>query len=59
MIGRISGYEVDSKTGFWDISVEMSEKMGNLNKVFIVKNLKKAEVARIQDTLQATIKREK
>ncbi len=59
MIGRISGYEVDSKTGFWDISVEMSEKMGNLSKVFIVKNLKKAEVARIQDTLQATIKREK
>lgn len=59
MIGKISGYEVDSKTGFWDISVELSEKMGNLNKVFIVKNLKKAEVARIQDTLQATIKREK
>ncbi len=59
MIGKVSGYEVDSKTGFWDISVEMSEKMGNLNKVFIVKNLKKAEVARIQDTLQATINREK
>lgn len=59
MIGKISGYEVDSKTGFWDISVELSEKMGNLNKVFIVKNLKKAEVERIQDTLQATIKREK
>lgn len=59
MLGKISGYEVDSKTGFWDISVELSEKMGNLSKVFIVKNLKKAEVARIQDTLQSTIKREK
>ena len=59
MIGRISGYEVDSKTGFWDIAVELSEKMGNLSKVYVVKNLKKAEVSRIQDTLQATIKREK
>lgn len=59
MVGRISGYEVDSKTGFWDISVELSEKMGNLNKIYVVKNLKKADVQRIQDTLQATIKKEK
>lgn len=59
MIGRISGYEVDSKTGFWDISVELSEKMGNLNKIYVVKNLKKADVKKIQDTLQATIKKEK
>ncbi|WP_027375845.1 rod shape-determining protein MreC [Kaistella palustris] len=59
MIGKIAGYEVDSKTGFWDISVELSEKMGNLRKVYVVKNLKKAEVQKIQDTLQATIKREK
>ena len=59
MIGKIAGYEVDSKTGFWDISVELSEKMGNLSKVYVVKNLKKAEVRKIEDTLQATIKREK
>lgn len=59
MIGKVAGYEVDSKTGFWDISVELSEKMGNLNKIYVVKNLKKAEVQKIQDTLQATIKREK
>lgn len=58
MIGRVSGYEVDSKTGFWDISVELSEKMGTLSKIYVVKNLKKAEVERIQDTLQTTIKRE-
>ena len=55
MIGKVSGYEVDSKTGFWDISVELSEKMGTLNKIYVVKNLKKAEVHKIQDTLQATI----
>ncbi|QDP85267.1 rod shape-determining protein MreC [Chryseobacterium sp. SNU WT5] len=59
MIGRVAGYEVDLKTGFWDIAVELSEKMGNLSKIYVVKNLKKAEVAKISDTLQTTIKREK
>ena len=59
MIGQVAGYEVDSKTGFWDISVELSEKMGNLSKIYVVKNLKKAEVSKIEDTLTATIKREK
>ena len=59
MIGKVAGYEVDSKTGFWDISVELSEKMGNLSKIYVVKNLKKAEVQKIQDTLHATINREK
>ncbi|KFF09060.1 rod shape-determining protein MreC [Chryseobacterium luteum] len=58
MIGTIAGYSVDNKTGFWDISVELSEKMGALSKVFVVKNLKKAEVQRIQDTLQTVIKKE-
>ena len=58
MIGTVAGYEVDSKTGFWDISVELSEKMGTLNKIYVVKNLKKTEVQKIQDTLQATINRE-
>ncbi len=59
MIGKVAGYEVDSKTGFWDIAVELSEKMGNLTKIYVVKNLKKAEVRKISDTLDATIKREK
>lgn len=58
MVGTIAGYQVDSKTGFWDISVELSEKMGTLSKVYIIKNMKKAEVSKIQDTLQATIDRE-
>ena len=57
-IGTVAGYEVDSKTGFWDISVELGEKMGTISKVYVVKNLKKAEVQKIQDTLQATIDRE-
>jgi rod shape-determining protein MreC len=33
MIGKVAGYEVDSKTGYWDISVELNQKMGNLQKV--------------------------
>lgn len=57
-IGTVAGYQVDRKTGYWDIAVELSEKMGTLSKIYVVKNLKKAEVQRIQDTLQATIDRE-
>lgn len=58
MIGTIAGYEVDTKTGFWDISVELSEKMGKLSKIYVVKNLKKAEVQKIQDTLTVQLKRD-
>lgn len=56
MIGRVAGYEVDTKTGFWDIKVELSQKMGQLSKVYVVRNLKKLEVKQIEDTLQAAIK---
>lgn len=58
MIGTVAGYNVDSKTGFWDISVELSEKMGAISKVYVIKNLKKAEVQKIQDTLQSAIKKD-
>ena len=58
IIGTVAGYEVDSKTGYWDISVELSEKMGHLSKVFVVKNLKKAEIQKIQDTLSAQLKKD-
>lgn len=57
MVGKIAGYQVDNKTGFWDISVELSERMGKLNKVFVVKNLKKMEVQKITDTLNAVIQK--
>lgn len=52
VIGRVAGYEVDSKTGYWDISVELNQKMGQLQKVFVVKNLKKEEIERIQEVLE-------
>lgn len=58
MVGTVAGYEVDSKTGFWDISVELNEKMGQLSKIYVVKNLRKAEVQKIQDTLQKTMEQD-
>ncbi|MHA6696800.1 rod shape-determining protein MreC [Chryseobacterium sp. A301] len=58
MIGTVAGYQVDRKTGFWDIAVELSETMGNLNKIYIVENLKKVEVAKIQDTLKVQMSRD-
>ncbi|WP_417428115.1 rod shape-determining protein MreC [Halpernia sp.] len=57
MVGKIAGFEVDNKTGFWDISVELSEKIGKLNKIFVVKNLKKMEMQKISDTLNAVMKK--
>lgn len=58
MIGKVAGFQVDSQTGFWDISVELSETMGNLSKIYVVKNLKKAEVQKIQDTLNAAMEKD-
>lgn len=57
MVGRVAGYEVDSKTGFWDIAVELSEKMGRLNIIYVVKNLHKAELQKIQDTLSSALEK--
>lgn len=59
MIGKVAGFKIDPKTSAWNIAVELNEKMETLNKVYIIKNLKKAEIQRISDTLQATIDREK
>lgn len=58
IVGKVSGFQVDSKTGFWDISVELNEKLGQLNKVYVVKNLKKAQIEKIQDTLQSVINKD-
>ena len=56
MVGRVAGYEVDTKTGFWDISVELSQKMGQIERVFVVKNLRKVELNQVQEILETTIK---
>ena len=56
MIGRVAGYDVDSNTGHWDISVELSQNMGQVQKVFVVKNLKKTELEEIKEILDAAVK---
>ncbi|MFC4165136.1 rod shape-determining protein MreC [Epilithonimonas zeae] len=58
LVGTVAGYQVDSKTGFWDVSVELSEKIGKLSTVYVVRNLKKSEVQKIDDTLKAQIKKD-
>lgn len=58
MIGKVAGFKIDQKTGNWDIAVELSEKMETLSKVYIIKNLKKAEVKKISDSLQSIIDKE-
>lgn len=50
-VGRISGYSIDPTTGFWDISVELAQNMSNLNKVYVVKNLKKSGLKKLTDSL--------
>lgn len=52
MIGRVAGYEIDPKTSFWDVAVELSEDMGNVQKAYVVSNLRKVEIKQIQDTLK-------
>ena len=58
VVGKVAGFEVDSKTGYWDVAVELNEKVGPMKKIFVVKNLKKKEIQKIQDTLQAQIKKD-
>lgn len=58
IIGTISGFQIDTKTGFWDISVELGQKMGNIKKAYVIQNLKKQELQQIQDSLKATIKKD-
>lgn len=58
-IGIIAGYQIDKETGFWDISVELTQKMGNIQKVFVVKNLQKKQIEQVQDSLNTIIKNDK
>lgn len=58
MIGKVAGYEVDTSTGDWKVSVELSQKMGQAQKVFVVNNMKKVEIKEIEEILEDTIKEE-
>jgi len=56
MIGKIIDYDIDPKTGFWDISVELNEKMGTIQRVFVVKNLRRKEIKQIQKVFNNSLK---
>ncbi|MDL1913750.1 MAG: rod shape-determining protein MreC [Bergeyella sp.] len=58
IIGTVAGYEVNDKTGFLDISVELKEKMGKLSKVYIVTRVNNEELERIQGLLKIEQKKD-
>lgn len=53
-VGRISNITIDSETGNWDISAELFQKMGNIQKVYVIKSLDKVEIIKLQkDSINA------
>jgi len=56
MIGKIADFRIDPETGFWDVSVELNEKMGTIQKVFVVNNLKRIELKQIQKVFNNSLK---
>lgn len=51
LIGRISGKTIDEESGNWNISVELFQDMGNIQKVYIVNKLDRTEIKSLQDTI--------
>jgi len=56
MIGKIADFRIDPETGFWDISVELNEKIGTIQKVFVVNNLRRKELKQIQRVFNNSLK---
>lgn len=52
LIGRISSKTIDDESGNWDISVELFQDMGNIQKVYIVNNIDREEIKSLIDTIQ-------
>ena len=44
LIGRIIDYAITKENGYYDIEVELSNNIGNLNKVYIIDNKHKDEI---------------
>lgn len=51
LIGRVSGKSIDEETGNWNISVELFQDMGNIQKVYIVNKLDRTEIKSLQDSI--------
>jgi len=56
MIGKVTHYGIDPKTGFWDISVELNERMGTVQKAYVVHNLRREEIKQIQKVFNKNLK---
>ncbi|MFL2632483.1 MAG: rod shape-determining protein MreC [Candidatus Marivariicella sp.] len=44
LIGRIIDYAITKENGYYDIEIELSNNIGNLNKVYIIDNKHKDEI---------------
>ncbi|MGM5631353.1 rod shape-determining protein MreC [Apibacter raozihei] len=51
LIGRVSSKTIDEETGNWNISVELFQDMGNLQNVYIVNKLDRAEIKSLKDSI--------
>ncbi|MDR2121589.1 MAG: rod shape-determining protein MreC [Flavobacteriaceae bacterium] len=50
-IGRVSSKIIDEETGNWNISVELFQDMGNIQKVYIVDRLDRTEIKSLKDSI--------
>ncbi len=51
LIGKVSSKIIDEETGNWNISVELFQDMGNIQKVYIVNKLDKEEIKSLKDSI--------
>ena len=51
LIGRVSSKSIDEETGNWNISVELFQDMGNIQKVYVVDKLDKDEIKILKDSI--------
>lgn len=51
LIGRVSSKSIDEETGNWNISVELFQDMGNIQKVYVVDKLDREEIKSLKDSI--------
>ncbi|MCO6565399.1 MAG: rod shape-determining protein MreC [Apibacter sp.] len=51
LIGRVSSKSIDEETGNWNISVELFQDMGNIQKVYVVDKLDRDEIKSLKDSI--------
>ncbi|MXO31725.1 MULTISPECIES: rod shape-determining protein MreC [Apibacter] len=51
LIGRVSSKSIDEETGNWNISIELFQDMGNIQKVYVVDKLDREEIKSLKDSI--------